>query len=70
MTKVWISTDGVPHFGIWHENIKCLCSSTHILKKQYESMLDPAINKALDKLERTKNARPKNKNQRQRQINR
>lgn len=48
MTKAWVSTDGVPHFGEWHEGIICSCEkSTHELLKQYDSMLDPEIDEYL-----------------------
>ncbi len=34
----WMSTDGVPHFGVWYEGTMCACKkSTHQLKKQYHT---------------------------------
>lgn len=53
MTPAWVSTDGVPHFGVWNEDIsECGCGkSTHVLLKQFDSMLDPEITKYLMDME-------------------
>lgn len=47
-TPAWVSTDGVPHFGVWNEEVQkkhpCGCGkSTHKLLKQFDSMIDPEL---------------------------